>query len=801
MLKKVENVRDVSTTDDRNSGGIGARVRRREDDRHLRGRGEFTSDIFVPNTMEVAFVRSPIAHGRIRGIKLPDRYAGRIFTASELPDARPIRAVPEIPGFKESTYPVLATDKVRFVGEVVAVCLGTTRYEAEDVAASVELDLEELPAVTDVHRALGQGSALLHEHWGDNVFVTRDFESGEVDRIAREAPIAIRRKYVLNRQAGVPMEGRAILAYWNDRLDELVVYNSSQFPHQIRAGMAACLGIEETKLHLIAPDVGGGFGVKNVLYPEEVVVAALARKLKTAVRWIEDRREHLLSSLHCRQTEYEIAAYADARGKLLALDVAIIVDAGAYSHWPNSPFLETGMAIKNVPGPYAIRHYRAKTLTVATNKSPLGPYRGVARPGACFAIERTVDEIARAVGREPHEVRIDNMIRADEMPYRSVTDLLYDNGDYAQSVSLAAELVDLPAVRSRQRRAEPDGRLIGVGFASFTEQTAHGCGEWATRGTPVIPGFESATARMLPDGTLLLLVGIQSHGQGLETALAQVACTELGIDIAHVAVRHGDTTVSPFGMGTFASRSMVMAGGAVAKACRSLRARVARIASSLLECSPEQLKFTNSRAVAPRGSLAFREIAHIAYLRQDKLPPGVSPMLDVTETYEPAIATGVFCYATHAAVIAVDPETGHIEILDYGVVEDCGTIVNPINVMGQITGGVAQGIGTALYEEIVYADDGQPLTTTFADYLMPGATEIPPIKIRHLVTPAIHTEYGMKGMGEGGAISPPAAIANALRDALVSIDAELNEVPLSPRRVRAAITAARGKRSGERRAR
>ena len=771
----------------RSGFGIGAPVKRREDERHLRGRGQFTADIFLPNTLEVAFVRSPIAHGRIRAINIPDTFRKSVFTAADFPELKPIRAVPEIPGFKESVYPILATEKVRFVGEAIAICVASTRYEAEDIAASIDVEFDALPAVVDALNALKPSSALLHEHWGDNVFIARDFTGGDVDTVAREAPIVVRRAYKLNRQAGVPMEGRAVLAYWNDRLDELVVYNSSQFPHQVRAGMAQFLGIEESKLHLIAPDVGGGFGVKNILYPEEVAVAALGRRLRVPVRWIEDRREHLTSSIHCRETHYQVSAYADKLGKILALEVEIVVDAGAYSHWPNSPFLETGMAIKNVPGPYDIRHYRVKTFTVATNKSPIGPYRGVARTGACFAIERTIDEVAHAVGREPYEVRMENMVKPEQMPYRSITNLLYDNGNYARSVTMAAEFVDLPGIRARQNGGEPDGRLIGVGFASYTEQTAHGCGEWITRGTPVIPGFESATARMLPDGTLLLLVGIQSHGQGLETALAQVAYTELGIHPDKVAVRHGDTSLSPFGMGTFASRSMVMAGGAVAGACRLLREKIAQIGAHLLRCDANQLTFADSHVVGPSGRVPYSEIGRIAYLRQDKLPPGVSPMLDVTVTYEPGIATGVFCYSTHAAVIAVDVDTGLIEILDYAVSEDCGTIVNPINVDGQIVGGVAQGVGTALYEEIPYDENGQPLATTFADYLMPGAPEIPSIKIGHICSPASATEYGMKGMGEGGAIAPPAAIANALRDALRSIGVEVNETPLSPRRVRAAI--------------
>ena len=767
--------------------GVGARLLRKEDHRHLHGRAEFTADLDIPGTREVAFVRSPVAHARIVDIEPPPQADGAFFTCADFPALKGIRSVPRIRGFKPSLYHPLARDKVRFVGEIIAACVAPTRAEAEDLAQECFVEFEELPAVVDAHEACKPGAALLHEQWGDNLFVETQVVAGDVDAVARDAPIVVAREYRMNRQAGVPLEGRAVLAYWDHRLDELVVYDTTQHPHQTRAGIAQFLPISEHQLHVITPDMGGAFGIKNVLNPEELIIAALGRKLPTPVRWSEDRREHLQSSVHAREHYYRIVAYADERGKLLAIDVDITVDAGAYSHWPNGPFMETGMAAKNVPGPYRLRDYRARTHTVATNKAPIGPYRGVARPGACFAIERTIDEVARAVGREPHEVRRENMVAPHEMPYRTVTDLVFDNGDYPRSLDMAVDLVGVESVRDRQRRGEPDGRLIGVGFASYTEQTAHGCDEWVTRGVHVIPGFESATARLMSDGTLLLLTGIQSHGQGLETTLAQVVHEELGIDTDRVSVRHGDTALCPFGMGTFASRSMVMAGGAVARATRELRAKMATVAAHLLQCRPAELEFRDDAVHGPSGDVSFAEIGYAAYLHHEELPRGAEPTLEATATYEPGISTGFFCYSSQAAVVAVDLDTGSIEILDYVVVEDCGTQVNPMIVHGQIVGGIAQGIGTALYEEIPYNEDGQPLATTFADYLMPGATEIPAVRVAFLTTPAEHSEYGVKGMGEGGAIAPPAVIANALRDALAGIGAEVNETPLTPRRVLAAI--------------
>ena len=774
--------------------GVGAPLRRKEDRRHLHGLGQFVADISLPHTLEVAFVRSPVAHGIVSRIDIPPKHAAKVFTARDFPALKPIVAVTKVEGFKNSEHPALATARVRFAGEPIALAIAATRAQAEDVADSVSVEIEELPAVVDMLEAVKPGAPLIREEWGDNVYVQRQNQYGELEAARRNAAVTVTREYRMNRQSAVPLEGRAILAAWNERLEELTVYTGSQSPHQTRVGLAQVLGIEERKLRLISPDMGGGFGSKRVLYPEEVMVAALALKLKRPVRWLDDKREHLLSAIHAREHHHKVTAYADAKGKVLGLDVEIYVDAGAYSHWPNGPFMETGMASRNIPGPYAIPAYRVRSHTVATNKSPIGAYRGVARPAACFTIERTIDEVAHAVGREAHVVRMENMVPASAMPYRSITHLVYDTGDYAESVRRAAELIGFEAVRARQKRGEADGRLIGVGFASFTEQTAHGCGEWVSRGVPVIPGYESATARMMTDGSLMLMVGIVSHGQGMETSLAQIAHEELGVDPMQVSIRHGDTQVSPFGMGTFASRSMVMSGGAVAKACRALKAKMAAIAAHVLQCEPQEVEFFESTVRGPKGTLTFADIGRIGYLRQEALPPGVEPLLEVTATYAPKVDTGVFTYATQAAVVAVDPDTGHVEILDYAVVEDCGTVVNPLIVDGQIAGGIAQGIGTALYEEIPFNEAGQPLATTLGDYLLPGAPEIPAIKIGHMASPTPHTEYGMKGMGEGGAISPPAAIANAVRDALLKLGAEVNETPMTPRRVRAAIERALVKR-------
>jgi aerobic carbon-monoxide dehydrogenase large subunit len=760
---------------------------RKEDARHLRGRGQFVSDLRMADTQEIAFVRSPHAHARIRDITLPAGEPKRIFTAHDLPRLRDLRAIPQVSGFKVSGYPPLAREKVRYVGEPIAACVGRTRAEAEDDAARVRVDFDPLPAVVDAALARRGAPSLVHESWGSNLFIERVFAEGDIEAVARSAEISIRRTFRMNRHAAVPLEGRSVLAYRDHRLDELVVYASTQVPHIMRLGLAEVLDIEERCIRVVAPDVGGGFGSKARLSPEEVTVAALALELDHPVRWIEDRSEHFLASTHTRDHHYCVAAYADARGRVLGVDVELIVDGGAYAMWPNGPFLETGMAARNLPGPYDIRNWRVQTYTVATNKSPIGPYRGVGRPGACFAIERTMDEVARMVGRDPVEVRVDNLVKPAQMPYTTVAKLKFDNGDYPAALKLCAQAIDVAAVRRRQQQRELDSKLIGVGFACYSEQTGHGCGEWVSRGSPFIPGYESCTADLRPDGTLVVMVGIQSHGQGLETTLAQIAHEELGIDPANISVRHGDTGQCPFGMGTIASRSIVMAGGAVARASRLLREKILKIGAHLLQCDPADVRCAGGKVMGRSGEVEISEIARVAHLRMEALPPGIEPLLSVTSTYQPGIDTGVYSYATHAAVVAVDPHTGMVEVLDFAVAEDCGTVINPMIVDAQVRGGVVQGIGTALYEEIPYDENGQPLAGTLSDYLVPGAAELPPIKLAHLHTPTPYTEYGVKGMGEGGAIAPPAAIANAVRDALAPLGAEVNETPLTPARVLAAI--------------
>jgi carbon-monoxide dehydrogenase large subunit len=775
--------------------GVGARLLRKEDDRLMRGRGEFVADIRLAGMQDVAFVRSPLAHARIRGISIPPEHKDRVFTAADLDGVKPIRAVSGLPGFKVSEQPVLASDKVRQVGELVAMCVGRTRAEAEDIAASVELDLEELPAVYDMLEAREPGAALIHDHWDDNIFL-ETFVEVNIDK-ALDAPIKVTRVIRTARQAMAPLEGRGVVASWSHRLEQLTVYTAAQMPHINRTGLSECLRLDHGNIRVISPDVGGGFGYKGILLPEEVSVSWLTMHLGHPVRWIEDRREHLTAGANCREHHYLITGYAERDGRLRGIDCEATVDSGAYSSYPFSACLEAAQVASILPGPYDFEAYRCKTWSVATNKCPILPYRGVARTGVCFAIELVLDAIARELGLEPYEVRLKNLVGPEQMPFDNITKKHFDSGDYPEALRRALARFDLPALRARQAKGEPDGRLLGFGLSIYCEQAAHGTSVYAGWGIPMVPGHEQATVRVTPDGGLELRVGVHSHGQGLETTLAQVAFEILGIDTSKVKVILGDTAVTPYSTGTWGSRSMVMAGGAVASACREIEMRARQIGASLLQVKTEDVQFANGRVISAASEVGMQDIARAWYLRPQDLPSDVHRGgLEATVGYKPERDSGTFSYAAHAVMVAVDPELGDVEILDYVIVEDGGKLVNPMIVDGQIYGGLAQGIGTALYEEMPFDKNGQPLATTFADYLLPGPTEVPEPRLDHMETLAPYTEFGVKGIGEGGAIAPPAAIANAVNDALKGLGAELLCSPITPHRVLEAIATAKHRGTG-----
>ena len=759
--------------------GVGASIPRKEDDRFLRGRGQYVADIRLPGMMEVAFLRSPVAHGILRGVTAPP--GARVFTMADLAGVQPIRAPSALPGFRRSDQWPLAVDRVRQVGEPIAMVMAPSRAEAEDIIDAITLDIEELPAATDMlaHR----DGPTLHD-WPDNV-VLHSLVDDDLSDIA--APIVIRRRLRTARQHMAPLESRGVVARWDSRLGQLELHTASQMVHVTKSGLAECLGLPESAVRIISPDVGGGFGYKGILLQEEVALGWLARRLGgTPLRWIEDRREALTAQANCREHFYDITVHADHDGSILALDCEAHVDAGAYSAYPFSACLEAAQIGSILPGPYVVPRYRCRTWSVATNKPPILPYRGVARTGVCYALETTLDAVARAAGISPVALRLRNLPPPGAMPYTNVTRKIFDSGDYPECLRRAAEAIGHAGFAARQAAARAEGRLIGQGFAIFCEQGAHGTSVYSGWGIPFVPGAEACHARLTPDGGLELRVGVHSHGQGMETTLAQVAHEILGVPVADIRLVHGDTALTPYSTGTWGSRAAVMAGGAVADACAELAARLTPMGAHLLQ-APEA-RFEAGAVWAGSASVSVAEIARTFFRSPQSLTEAMQAQgLECTAGHKTARDTGTFSYACHAVEATVDPATGHVSLDRYVIVEDGGTLLNPMIADGQVLGGTAQGIGTALYEEMPFDGAGQPLASTLADYLLPGAGEVPDIEIIHMATPSPISRFGQKGIGESGAIGPPAAIVNAINDAIAHLGREVTDLPATPARVLAAL--------------
>ena len=773
--------------------GVGQPVPRKEDQRHLLGKGRFVSDIFMPEMQEVAFLRSPQAHAKIVSIRKPDDFLNQVFIRSDLHGAKNIVADSSLPGFKSSVQPVLADQKVRFVGEPMAMAFAPSRALAEDILESVVFDLEPLDPVVNIDQS-ERVVAKIHDHWPDNEFLRLNLDKN-FEQYRQKATVTVQREISLARQSMVPLEGKAVLAYWDHQADQLVIFSATQVPHMIRTAISDLLGLSQETVRVISPDVGGAFGYKCVLQPEEVCVAWLALTHKKPFRYLEDKREHLTAGANTRQHHYNMTLYADDEGTILAVDAVITIDGGAYSVWPFTIGLEPSQALGNLPGPYAFQGYRATTICRATNKPGFVPYRGVARTGVCFAMELMVDALARKVGQEPWQIRAKNLVAASQMPYVNVANKHFDSGDYPASLIRAREMIRFEHLRAQQRLLLESGgtKRIGIGFATYTEQSAHGTSVFASWGTPLIPGHDSATVRLTPDGGAEVRVGVHSHGQGMETSFAQIVHEILGISIERIRLIHGDTGQTPFSTGTYASRSLVMSGGAVSLACKALLPRLQKIAAHLLGVAVLQVVRQGQFFVVKGSSeettrIVLSQICNAWYINPQKLPIDVDPGgLEVTMGFKPKVDTGCFSYASHAAVVQVDLDLGVVKLLDYAAVEDCGRMINPLIVEGQTIGGIAQGIGTALYEESPYDANGQPVASTLADYLLPGAAEVPTIRIEHIQTLSPHTEFGAKGMGEGGAIAPPAAIFNAVNDALADLNVEMLSTPLSPRKLLQAL--------------
>jgi carbon-monoxide dehydrogenase large subunit len=772
---------------------LGARVKRVEDPRFLTGRARYVDDIVRPGMLHAAFVRATVAHADITSVEVSAAAAHdgvHIVVAGEqmARRAKPIVCNSLVPSWQATEYPALAVDRVRFVGEAVAAVVADDRYLAEDASELVRVDYAPRPVLASISDAVREDAPRLHDGWEDNFFVKRHFTGGDPDAAFAEAHGVLDLDLASRRHSGIPIETRGCVAEYDEAEESLTLWTATQIPHLVRTGLADVLEMPENRIRVIAPDVGGGFGIKGHLFPEEIAVCVLAMELRRPVKWIEDRREHMLACIHAREHEHRIEVAYAADGTVLALRARLYIDCGAYSVYPWTSTMDTGMALGILPGPYRIRHYECEAYSVTTNKCPLGPYRGVARPAACFSIERAMDEVAHALGLDPLEVRRRNLVRDDEFPYESVTGLVYDSGSFHEALEKVCVDGGLEEMRREQREAREQGRLLGVGFACYTEQTAHTTNEFIKRGVPIIFGYDAAIVRMDPSGQVSVHVSTHSHGQGHETTYAQIVADQLGIGLHDVRISFGDTASTPYGHGTFASRSAVLAGGASHRAAGKVREMLVTFAADQLEAEPADLELGDGLAYV-RGSksrgLEIKDLARWAYHRPEKLPEGMEPMLEAVSTYDADPGTGTFANAAHLVLVEVDPDTGGVDLLRYAVVEDCGRMINPMVVDGQVHGGVAQGIGGAIMEEFVYDENAQLMTTTFLEYLLPGATDIPRIDVSHLETLSPFTIEGIKGMGEGGAIAPGPALASAVADALSPIGhVFVNVLPLTPERVR-----------------
>lgn len=767
---------------------MGARVRRVEDPRVLLGKSRYVGDIHLPGTLALAFVRSPYAHARISQIDVSaaKAHAGvqAVLTGSDVADAiKPLRVEYDpvkAPTHKSCDWFVLAKDKVRFVGEAVAVVVASDRYVAEDAVALVEVDYEPLDVVWDVEKALEPDSPLVHEEWGDNVMQSLKVEIGEVAKAFQDADCVVAERFATGRHMALPMETRGCIAHFEAATDSLTVWSSTQVPHLLRSRLAYLLDYPEHRIRVIAPDVGGGFGQKAHVFPEEAIATFLSLRLGRPIKWIEDRGENLSASMHAKQQVVQAELALKKDGTIVGISGRFLGDVGAYSEYPWGSAFEAGHAASAMPGPYKIPAFRFEATSVATNKTTIGVYRGVGLPIGVLVMERLIDLGAQKLSLDPAELRLRNMIRREEHPYRTIIGAEIESGSHQESLQKALDMFGYHDFRRQQQEWRKQGRYVGVGLACYVEGTAPSSQALQSIGIDV-GGYESATVRMDAAGKVTALVGTHSHGQGHETTFAQVAADELGVPLADVKVIEGDTTEVPYGWGTWGSRSAVTGGGAIITASRKLREKILRAASRLSEVPDDDLELAEGRVHRKQTGTPLMPISQIAQHILFARTAGEERGLEVTAHYEPPLST--HANATHLAQVEVDSETGQVEILRYIVVEDCGTMINPLVVDGQIQGGVAQGIGSALYEQVVYDENGQLLTGTLMDYLVPTAVDVPRVEIAHFESPSPHTPGGIKGMGEGGAIAPPAAIANAVADALAPFGVRVNEIPLTPERV------------------
>ncbi|MBI1894486.1 MAG: molybdopterin-dependent oxidoreductase [Candidatus Rokubacteria bacterium] len=769
---------------------IGAEVRRREDPALIKGAGRFVDDLVLPRTAFMTVLRSPHAHARVLSVDTAAAAALpgvlHVLTATDIEgQVEPEPAIGLPPAARRPRRPLLAREVVRYVGEPVAAVVADDRYLAADACEAIQVEYEPLPAVSDPEAALAPDAPRVHPEFPDNVALTWAWSQGDVEGAFARADTVVRLRLVNQRLAGVALEPRGCLAEY--RAGALTVWAGTQTPHRLRSGLAQILRLPEPAVRVIAPDVGGGFGCKIGFYADEALCAFAAVGLGRPVKLVLTRREDFLTTTQARGQVNEVEAAVAADGTVLALRCRTLADLGAYLEVLTPyPGMLTGRLLT---GPYRIPAARYELTSVFTNRMATAPYRGAGRPEATYLLERTMDEIARARDLDPAEVRRRNLIQPEEFPYTAPSGLVYDSGRYEAALDGALTLVDYKRFRDAQRRARNEGRYLGIGFSTFMETAGVG----PSKTTPIL-GWESGTVRVEPSGKITVLTGASPHGQGLETAFAQIVADRLGAPMEDVAVLHGDTAVVAAGVGTFGSRSISVGGSAIASAVEKVLDKGRRIAATLLEAAAEDVVFDQGRFAvrgAPGRAVTLAEVAAAAYAGK-ALPAGMEPGLEATTVWDPPNFT--FPSGTHVAVVEVDPDSGAVRLLRLVGVDDCGRVINPLLVEGQIHGGLAQGIGQALWEEMRYDAAGQCLTASLMDYATAKSDMLPLFELDRIETPSPVNPLGAKGCGEAGAIGSPPAVVNAVIDALTPFGVTHLDMPLTPARVWAAIQQAQCQR-------
>jgi aerobic carbon-monoxide dehydrogenase large subunit len=750
---------------------LGSPIKRREDPRLITGQATYVDDIKLLGMLHMAVLRSPYGHARINGINTDAArdYPGvvAVYTAEDLKGAVgnvaiavPLGKIAEGMGNRGA----LAEGKVRFYGDPVAVVIADDRYTARDARDLIEVDYEPLPAAIDLEKAMQPDAPILYEEFGTNVAFSMHPPTDEIDKVFEQTlaggGVVVKQRMVNQRLAPVPIETRGVVAEYRKSDKTLTVWSSSQIPHLLRNILAALVGLPQHQVRVIVPEVGGGFGCKLNIYPEEMVAAFATMKLGHPVKWIEDRSENLAATIHGRDQLDYIEAAANTDGKITGLKIRAISDLGAYCQI----FTDVIMIAFGFPvscGAYDIPVMHISGDIVFTNKAPTDAYRGAGRPEATYIAERAIDLVARELGKDPAEVRRTNFIQPDQFPYKSAAGAVYDTGDYEIALDKALKVADYQSLRAEQARKRAEGKLMGIGLSSYIEI----CG-FGPKGTAPVGLYESARVRVEQSGTVMVYTGSSPHGQGEETTFAQIVAEEFSIPIESVLILHGDTDSTPEGRGTYGSRTTAVGGSAVYNAVQRLKEKMKQIASHMLEASASDVTLEDGKfsvAGSPQKSVTFIEVAAAANL-SNTLAPGIEPGLEATVFFEPEAC--VFPFGTHLCVVEIDKDTGNAEITRFIAVDDCGRQLNPMLVEGQVHGGIAQGVGQALIEGVVYGDDGQLLTATLTDYAMPIASELPHFETDSTVTLTPVNPLGVKGVGEAGTIGSTPAVSNAIADAL-----------------------------------